>query len=111
MVPHCCGDSDITYALGNGDGTFQKEVPILYNTGAYMGVLADFNGDGKPDLAFVSPVVTPYDSSVFLFLTLPAPTSLQATIVSSANAAAVGVAPGSLATAYGTCLLYTSRCV
>jgi uncharacterized protein (TIGR03437 family) len=102
MVPHCCGDSDITYALGNGDGTFQKEVPILYNTGAYMGVLADFNGDGKPDLAFVSPVVTPYDSSVFLFLTLPAPTSLQATIVSSANAAAVGVAPGSLATAYGT---------
>jgi uncharacterized protein (TIGR03437 family) len=102
MVPHCCGDSDITYALGNGDGTFQKEVPILYNTGAYMGVLADFNGDGKPDVAFVSPTVTPYDSSVFLLLTVPAPASLQATIVSSAYAAAVGVAPGSLATAYGT---------
>jgi len=102
LVPHCCGDSDITYALGNGDGTFQPEVPILYNTGGYMGVLADFNGDGKQDVAFVSPTVTPYDSSVFLFLTVPPPTSLKATIISSANATALGVAPGSLASAYGT---------
>jgi len=107
LVPHCCGDSDITYALGNGDGTFQKEVPILYNGGSYMGVLADFNGDNKPDVAFVTPTVTPYDSSVFLFLSVPAPVSLQATIVSSANAAALGVSPGSLATAYGTDLAST----
>jgi uncharacterized protein (TIGR03437 family) len=33
---------------------------------------------------------------------VPAAASLQATIVSSANAATAGVAPGSLATAYGT---------
>jgi uncharacterized protein (TIGR03437 family) len=103
VVPHCCGDTDITYALGNGDGTFQKEVPIRYNNGAYLAAMADFNGDGKPDLAFVTPSVTPYDSSVFIFLSLPSTvTQPVATLVSAANPAAVGVAPDSLATAYGT---------
>jgi hypothetical protein len=42
---------NIMVFLGNGDGTFQK--PILTGTGAeYLGsiVVADVNGDGKPDL-------------------------------------------------------------
>src|ERR1019366_5725297 len=26
VIPHCCGESDATYLLGNGDGTFQTEV-------------------------------------------------------------------------------------
>ena len=103
VVPHCCGDTDITYALGNGDGTFQKEVPITYNSGVSMPAVADFNGDGKPDIAFVTPTVTPYDSSVFIYLNLPSTaTQPTATIFSAANQAAVGLAPDSLATAYGT---------
>jgi hypothetical protein len=43
--------------LGNGDGTFQQ--PVSYPAGAAgaytVGIVtADFNGDGKPDLAFVN---------------------------------------------------------
>jgi len=46
------GNNKISVLLGNGDGTFQIP-PALYTTGLnpiYM-VTADFNGDGKPDLA------------------------------------------------------------
>ena len=46
--------------LGNGDGTFQD--PQNYNLGTNDGVsevVADFNGDGKPDLAVAtSPFLT-----------------------------------------------------
>ena len=46
------GNNKISVLIGNGDGTFQTP-PALYTTGLnpiYM-VTADFNGDGKPDLA------------------------------------------------------------
>src|SRR5262249_30803985 len=37
--------------LGNGDGTFQKVVTyILGGNGPYSVVVADLNGDGKPDI-------------------------------------------------------------
>ena len=45
------GDPDVTVLLGNGDGTFTPTAasPV---TGflPYSVVVADFNGDGKPDL-------------------------------------------------------------
>jgi hypothetical protein len=46
------GNNKISVLFGNGDGTFQIP-PALYTTGLnpiFM-VTADFNGDGKPDLA------------------------------------------------------------
>lgn len=37
--------------LGNGDGTFQAPVTYTAPVASYL-VLGDFNGDGKPDIAF-----------------------------------------------------------
>jgi hypothetical protein len=46
----------INVALGNRDGTFQQaqafQIPSILNTES--AVVGDFNGDGKPDLAFAS---------------------------------------------------------
>jgi hypothetical protein len=47
-VCYLCG---IGVLLGNGDGTFQAAQPYAAN-GPITIVVGDFNGDGKPDLAF-----------------------------------------------------------
>ncbi len=41
----------ISVLLGNGDGTFQPPVYYPFPNGVTAVVVADFNGDGKPDLA------------------------------------------------------------
>lgn len=50
--------SDVAYPsgggavlLGNGDGTFQAPLPYLAASFPFALAVADFNGDGKPDLA------------------------------------------------------------
>jgi Bacterial Ig-like domain (group 3)/FG-GAP-like repeat len=49
------GSEGISVLLGNGDGTFQN--PLTYSSGVPQGgwaswvVIADFNNDGKPDVA------------------------------------------------------------
>ncbi len=47
------GDNTVTLLLGNGDGTFTEAVgsPYAVGQGPYEIVAADFNGDGKLDLA------------------------------------------------------------
>ncbi|MGA3104703.1 MAG: FG-GAP-like repeat-containing protein [Terriglobales bacterium] len=47
------GDGTITLLLGNGDGTFTQAAGSPYSVGQYpyQIVAADFNGDGKLDLA------------------------------------------------------------
>ncbi len=47
------GDGTVTLLLGNGDGTFTQASSSPYAAGAgpYQIVAADFNGDGKLDLA------------------------------------------------------------
>src|SRR5262249_52458073 len=50
IVAHCCGDTDMTYLLGNGDGTFQAEVHFDGAPSPVAAAVADLNGDGKPDL-------------------------------------------------------------
>ena len=37
--------------LGNGDGTFQQAQDFTVGVGPDSVVVADLNGDGKPDLA------------------------------------------------------------
>jgi hypothetical protein len=52
-------NSGLTLLLGNGDGTFQSPETIINLTSDTCGfgvplIVNDFNGDGKPDLAFCS---------------------------------------------------------
>ncbi len=54
VINGCTGnvcDNSVSVLLGNGDGTFQT--PVTYATPSVPGdlVLADFNGDGKVDIA------------------------------------------------------------
>ena len=44
------GDSYGTMNLGAGDGNFQAATRVPLSTGVYVNAVADFNGDGKPDL-------------------------------------------------------------
>ena len=50
----CCGSGFIDVLLGNGDGTFQSAVQSALLTDAAMLLPADFNGDGRDDLAAVT---------------------------------------------------------
>jgi len=49
-------DGTVTLLLGNGDGTFTQAAgsPYAVGKGPYQIVAADFNGDGKLDVAVVN---------------------------------------------------------
>lgn len=51
VVTHCCGETDLGFMAGNGDGTFQAE-KLMTASGRDQSKIAvvDWNGDGKPGL-------------------------------------------------------------
>ncbi len=84
-------DGTLGVLLGNGDGTFQPVV--TYDSGSYGAVgpqsiaVADFNGDGKPDLAVANFAY----GVVGVLLHRPTPrTSTKTTLISSLNPSIYG---------------------
>ncbi|HET6282635.1 MAG TPA: VCBS repeat-containing protein, partial [Polyangia bacterium] len=59
----------ITVLLGNGDGTFQPGTTMVVGTRIGRLVIANFNGDGRPDLAMTT-TATPAVSSPSLIVML-----------------------------------------
>ncbi len=49
VIAHIGGD--MSYFLGNGDGTFQSETHFPSGASPAWTAIGDFNRDGKPDLA------------------------------------------------------------
>ena len=50
IVPHCCGLSDATFLLGNGNGTFQSEVHFVSGREPAGIALTRFAGSNGPDM-------------------------------------------------------------
>jgi uncharacterized protein (TIGR03437 family) len=87
--------------LGNGDGTFQE--PAYYGTGSNTVAVADFNGDGRSDLVIGN--LTTYNLSVLLGAATSAPSISSTGVVNAASQDITSpLAPGSVATAYGSFL-------
>jgi len=60
-------NSTLSILLGNGDGTFQTKQSYAVGNDPFWLVVADFNGDGQPDIAFSNPTVSlPNTVSVLL---------------------------------------------
>jgi uncharacterized protein (TIGR03437 family) len=98
------------YLPGLGDGTFLPEVTLVPVTPGLL-VVADFNTDGRLDLADISSVAG-YDSvlysgiATFLNTSQPSP---PLTVVSAASFSAPPFAADSLASAFGKDLSFTTK--
>ena len=70
------GSGSVQVFLGKGDGTFQAPLEIPAPLGAFSLAVADFNGDGKPDLAVlvsqqaaaIEGLTSAPDGSILIFL-------------------------------------------
>jgi hypothetical protein len=49
------GTSNVSVFKGNGDGTFQPQVPFTTNRGPQVVAITDINADGHPDLLATAP--------------------------------------------------------
>jgi hypothetical protein len=61
-------NSTVSIFLGNGDGTFQPQVPYLVGSEAYGIAVGDFNRDGKQDLVVTNDTDNSADSTVSVLL-------------------------------------------
>ena len=56
VLADCCGLSEASYLLGNGDGTFQPEIQFPSGPNPQAIALSDLNGDGRPDFVVAGQV-------------------------------------------------------
>jgi uncharacterized protein (TIGR03437 family) len=112
----CCQGS-VDFLVGNGDGTFKSLTPVSTGVASTSVVSADFDGDGRPDLAAVSfpvdlislqnlmnyifhtggPGPEPAGSVKILLNTIATPLGLE----NAASFAAGPLAPESIASVFG----------
>ena len=70
------GNNTVSVALGNGDGTFKVQSDFSLPAAVVNLVVADINGDGKPDFAFIAnPSTTGDTTGTELFVMLNQSTS------------------------------------
>jgi uncharacterized protein (TIGR03437 family) len=96
LIPYCCGQGQgAAVRLGNGDGTFGPETVYLNLNSFQSAVAADFNGDGKPDVAgsLYSGVVLALNATQ---------TRGKLTTVSAAGFSSAPIAPDSIASLFGS---------
>jgi uncharacterized protein (TIGR03437 family) len=85
----------LQYMLGNGDGSFQPQIPVNPNVNSpYPLAIADFNRDGTLDIV----AFTPESIATFLNTTHVAP---PVRLVSAASLIPGPLAPDSIVTAFG----------
>jgi uncharacterized protein (TIGR03437 family) len=95
-IAHCCGQTNMTYRQGNGNGTFSIDVDFNAGENPTEVQVVDFAGNGAPDLA-----VSLENGGMVGLLNIIQPGPGALTSVSAA--ASLGfLAPGSLATSYGS---------
>lgn len=95
LLGDCCGLSEATFMLGNGDGTFHAEQGFPSGPSPVAVALGSFTGGSKPDLA-IAGTGNGHGTLVTLY------NHFAAAAVSNAASGTAPIAPGSLATAYGT---------
>ena len=103
VLGDCCGLSEASEMFGNGDGTFQAEVHFPSGPSPAAIAIADFEDSGWPDLAIAGQVQSPGRGTLSILSNPFRYVAIEqvATVISSANANAAGIAPGSLASAFG----------
>jgi len=99
-------DSTVTVLLGNGTGGFTpapgSPFAVGTNTEPTSATVGDFNGDGKPDLAFSDS----FGNNVTVLLNTFA-VAIAAPVTVSAASGTAPVAPGSIVSIYGSSLAAT----
>ncbi|MCC7496309.1 MAG: VCBS repeat-containing protein [Bryobacterales bacterium] len=106
VIPHCCGDTDLTYLAGNGDGTFQPEVHFAGGQDPTAVIPTDLDGDGKPDLAVLGGAATGTGGTLATLINVsPSPGDFRN--VSAASYLPIPLSPDSVGAALGTDLATT----
>lgn len=108
LLTDCCGLSEGSFLAGNGDGTFQSEVSVPSGPNPRWVAIADFNHDGKPDAAIVGQIQQNNQGTLAVVINAFTTSPTSAAVISSANANATAIAPGSLASIYGNHLATSS---
>lgn len=101
VIGDCCADTSTFYLRGNGDGTFQPFVTFFGGNSARAFLAADWNGDGKPDLAIAYSSSAVPSLGAFALLVNHLTPGVAVTHTSGASYLPGSLAPDSLATAFG----------